>query len=289
MAFPSDSYYPPFVPDECADDATDASRQTQESDACCTLNDDKAEVARLRLVYEKQYQWFRDAVTSPPDGVGRDQWGVLGDVEYYKTIETAAPKRYRMVTVWEHRDGNDWTTGEKSQTLLSPGIYAGFALCRAAKTAANPPEPSIWVAWSWDEASSRWVGGAKRCDKGRGGKTGYSDDIFIHAGSIPDHFEGCISIGNETIERDWGFTSYGDAREVLWEIMTDAGVVRADWISGANPAGTEGWPSSADDARWFLIHVEDGGGVTSATASVELRPDGGVSDPDADLGECSPN
>ena len=104
------------------------------------------------------------------------------------------------------------------------------------------------------------------------GDDGYSDNIFIHAGSIPDHFDGCISIGKESIERDWGFTSYGDAREVLWEILTDVGVVRDDWISAANLNSTEGYPVGTDDAHWFLIHVEDGGGVTKPNAYIDLRP-----------------
>jgi hypothetical protein len=270
---------PPFTPSGPVATESLVGRGVKGSAKVATI-DSPPPVARIHIVYESPV-FYRLPTAEERKGLGNKprppepQWGIKGtlslDTDFFGAAARTAVgglddllgfpegqvrKEYRMVTVWERWKAGKWTGG---MFTVNPGTYAGYVKIMANKKDENPPFPSIWVIWEWDEESSSWKQNVPTAKwwSGKKPKDGSVerrrvDGVFIHPGPWPSWFLGCIGPGTE--EADWGVIDLNNSRAAMWDILETVGVDaslkrnKAAWVKRYL------YPSQKD-AKWFLIEV----------------------------------
>lgn len=193
-------------------------------------------------------------------GAPLNQWGITGDFDVMLDPYGSAPRarHFRMVTVWERftrcesfpcQEGDKkgparWTSG---LFTLRPGVYAGYVnvMLKHRSDEQRKDFPSILVAWTWDAAMHAWVEHAASAKNPATRAPG----CFIHPGSWPSYFLGCLSPGPIHEARPWGFSEVTHCRAATWSIFNDLGVDEANFGKHLHP--------SAKTAKWVLIRVDD--------------------------------
>jgi hypothetical protein len=200
------------------------------------------------------------------------QCGIKGDMVFRKDPLGACTdeKKYGMVTVWERWTNTDakdrrgkviakgprWTTG---MMTVRPGTYAGYVQTMGAKADSAEKRknyPSIWVIWQWDETQKDWIYKVPSAKNENYRVTG----VFIHPGPWPTYFLGCMSPGPADKRAYWGFKTFNDTRDALWEIFQSVGVTQKDYVTNKKYVGV-----SKKETVWFLIRVEDPKNVCAIT------------------------
>ncbi|MFQ5806162.1 MAG: hypothetical protein ACE5I3_06920 [Phycisphaerae bacterium] len=199
------------------------------------------------------------------------QWGIRGDFSFKKpssdgpskdsssaTSGKSSAKQYKMVTVWERWTDRKpyprgpstgkwrWTNG---LMIVAPGTYAGYVkvIPKHSSAAGRKKFPSIWVIWEWQ--TDKWV---KQVPSAKSSSYRVSG-VFLHPGSWPSWFLGCMSPGPVDKATGWGFADIKDCRKAMWEILNEVGITEANFGSHRYP--------TRKAAKWFIIRVEDPGKV----------------------------
>ncbi len=214
-----------------------------------------------------------------------NQWGIRGDFDFKLDPFGSAPtvEHFKMVTVWER-----WTKCEafpcgdddpkreshwcQGLFTLRPGVYAAYVKVMPKHSSDDERKkfPSIKVAWGWDEATNAWVKDAPSAKNEATRRPG----CFIHPGSKPTAFLGCISPGPIDKATPWGFWQVKHCRKTMWSILEDMGVDEAKFKTLRHPGPR--------NAVWVLIRVDDPDDVCGIREAEKLglKP--------SDLGRHSP-
>ena len=204
--------------------------------------------------------WFRQsdaqAATAGTNVPASNQTGIRGGLSFQKHAwcpeDDDVAGYYQVIAVWE----------DDKKTVIQPGIYAAVAQCMEGHNNENPPYPSIFLMWAWNDDESKWEEWVPRLK----GDPGRSDDIFLHPRFHPTKFQGCLGPGPDWAETDWGFTDDDVWIKAVWEMLEAVGVSRDNW----NGAGGDG-DAQKDTAKWFLGVIEDPDGVAAGNTEVVER------------------
>ncbi len=229
-------------------------------------------------IAEPDWKWQEPRVEP---GSPSAQWGIRGDATL--RLKPFCPdgevRTYKMVTVWQRWEYGSMK-GKKKYSIdmctLPPGTYAGYvqAMPKHWKDADKLKEyPAIQVAWEWTPVpegtpppppppppkrgsrkpkkppNPNWTQGALGWKLKNPHSTKRTTGIYVHPGSWPSWFLGCMSPGAADKQREWGFRSRGDTEAAMWEILDLVGVSREDYIANYTPP-------SKSRLKWFIIRVE---------------------------------